>query len=81
MRKAFDTVDHEILISKLVKHGIAGNKNNWSKSHVTDRSQYCFVDGQAFDIVGEECGVPQGSCLGPLLFIVYFNDFEHCLEY
>ena len=70
-----------ILISKLVKYGITGNENNWFKSYLTNRSQYCFIDGQVSDIVGIECGIPQGSCLGPLLFIIYLNDFEHCLEH
>ena len=81
MKKEFDTVDHEIFISKLVKYGIAGNENNWLKSYLTTRSQYRSIDGQVSDIVGIECGFPQGSCLEPLLFIIYLNDFEHCLEH
>ena len=70
-----------ILISRLVKYGIKGNENNWFKSYLTNRSQYCFIDGQVPDIVGKESGIPQGSCMGPLLFIIYLNDFEHCLEH
>ena len=81
LKKAFDTVDHEILVSKLVKYGVIGNENNWFKSYLTNRSQYCSIDGQESEILGIECGIPQGSCLGPLLFIIYLNDFERCLEY
>ena len=79
LKKAFNTVDHEIRISKVAKYGIEGNENNWFKSYFTNRSQYCSNDGQVSDIVRIECGIPQGSCLGPLLFIIYLN--EHCLEY
>ena len=81
LKKAFDTVDHEILISKLAKYGITGIENNWFKSYLTNRSQYCSIDGQVSDIMEIDCGIPQGSCLGPLLFIIYLNDFEHCLEH
>ena len=48
---------------------------------LTSRSQYCSIDGQVSDIMEIECEIPQGSCLGPLLFIIYLNDFEHCLEH
>ena len=81
MKKEFDTVDHEILISKLKKYGIKGNENNWFQSYLANRSQYCSIDGQIIDILEIECGIPQGSCLGPLLFIIYLNDFEHCLKH
>ena len=81
LKKAFDTVDHELLISKLVKYGITANENNWFKSHLTNRSQYCSIDGQVSDIEEIECGTPQCSCLGALLFIIYLNDFERCLEH
>ena len=73
LKKAFDIVDHEILISKLVKYGIIGNENNWFKSYLPNRSQYCSIDGQVSDIVEVECRVPQGSCLGPLLFYYLFE--------
>ena len=81
LKKAFDTVDHEVLISKLAKYGITGIENNWFKSYLTNRSQYCSIDCQVSDIMEKECGIPQGSCFGPLLFIIYFNNFEHCLEH
>ena len=69
------------MISKLAKYRITGIKNNWFKSYLANRSQYCSIDGQVPDIKEIECGFPQGSCLGPLLFIIYLNDFEHCLEH
>ena len=81
LKKAFDTVDREILISKLAKYGITGIENNWFKPYLANRSEYCSIDGQVSDIMEIECGIPQGSCLGPLLFIIYLNDFEHCLEH
>ena len=80
LKKAFDTVDHEILISKLAKYGITGIENNWFKSYLTNRSQYCSIDGQVSDIMEIDCGIPQGSCLGPLLFIIYLNDLSTVLN-
>ena len=70
LKNTFDTVDHDILISKLVKYGITGNENNWFKSYLTNRSQYCSIDGQVSDIVEIQFNIPQGSCFGPLLFNV-----------
>ena len=81
MKKAFDTVDHEILVSKLAKYGVTGNENNWFRSYLINRSQYCSIDGQVSDIMELECEISQGSCLGPLLFIIYLNDFEHCIQH
>ena len=68
-------------VSKLAKYGITGIENNWFKSYLANRSQYCSIDVQVSDIMEIDCGIPQGSCLGPLLFIIYLNDFEHCLEH
>ena len=48
---------------------------------LTSRSQYCSIDGQVSDIMEIECEIPQGSCLRPLLFMIYLNDFELCLEH
>ena len=79
LKKAFDTVDHRILISKLSKYGIMGTPLRWFTSYVTDRKQYCQIDGHKSSLKTVHCGIPQGSCLGPLLFILYINDFKHCL--
>ena len=79
LKKAFDTVDHEILLSKLTKYGVVGTPLRWFTSYLTNRKQYCQVNGHKSSLKTVHCGIPQGSCLGPLLFILYVNDFEQCL--
>ena len=81
LKKAFDTVDHKILIDKLFKYGIKGKEREWFKSYLSGRKQFCSVNGQRSKTKEVICGIPQGSCLGPLLFIVYLNDFEGCLDF
>ena len=80
LKKAFDTVDHGILLSKLSKYGAVGTPLRWFASYLTDRKQYCQINGHKSCLKNVLCGIPQGSCLGPLLFILYANDFEQCLE-
>ena len=80
LKKAFDTVDHKILLSKLSKYGIRGSPHQWFTSYLTDRIQYCQIRGSSSQQKKVKCGIPQGSCLGPLLFILYVNDFERCLQ-
>ena len=53
----------------------------WFRSHLNERKQFCRVDGQNSKTVRVLCGVPRGSCLGPLLFIIYRNDLKNCLHY
>ena len=79
-KKAFDTVDHDILLAKLSAYGVDGVTYNLFHSYLTDRQQYCHVSGYGSSKKHVQCGIPQGSCLGPLLFIMYVNDFEQCLE-
>ena len=69
LSKAFDTLDHEILISKLNHYGIRGTANKWFYSYLEKRTQFVTIDSRII-----KCGVPQRSILGPLLFILYFND-------
>ena len=81
LKKAFDTVDHEILIGKLKVYGIDGLELEWFRSYLSCRQQYCALNGHKSSSQQVTCGIPQGSCLGPLLFILYLNDFESCLKF
>ena len=74
LKKAFDMVDHKILIDKLFKYGIKGKERESFKSYISGRKQFCSVNGQRSNTKEVLCGIPQGSCLGPLLFIVHLND-------
>ena len=80
LKKAFDTVDHKILLSKLQEYGAEGASHGWFTSYLTNREQFCYFDGSTSSKSSIECGIPQGSCLGPLLFVLYINDFENCLK-
>lgn len=80
LKKAFDTVDHEILLSKLDHYGFRGHSNNLIRSYLTGRSQFTVVNGKKSKIQNIETGVPQGSVLGPLFFILYINDIINCID-
>ena len=79
LSKAFDTIDHTILLSKLDHYGIRGIALDWFKSYLRDRKQYVHYKGSNSNKLNIECGVPQGSVLGPLLFILYTNDLPNRL--
>ena len=75
--KAFDTVNHDVLLQKLQHYGIRGSALKWFQSYLSDRCQYVTYIGQESSKKAINCGVPQGSILGPLLFIIYVNDLSN----
>ena len=73
LQKVFDTVDHRILLAKLNHCGIRGVSNDWFKSYLPNRNQYVSINGYESGLAAINCGVPQGSVLGPLLFLLYIK--------
>ena len=81
LQKGFDTVDHQILLVKLNHYGIRGVSNEWFKSFLSNRNQYVSINGYESGLAAINCGVPEGSVLGSLLFLLYIDGLNKAIKF
>ena len=81
MEKAFDNVGNQILLAKLNRYEIRRVSNNWLKSYLSDPNQYLSINGYESGLAAMNCGVPQGSVVGPLLFLLHINNFNQATKF
>ena len=80
LKKAFDTIDYEIILRKLANYGVDQSALRYFVSYLCNRSQKCSVNGALSSASRLICGVPRGIILGPLLFLIYINNLPNCLD-
>ena len=81
LEKAFDTLDHNILLHKLSHYGIRDIANHWFSSYLSNRKQFATINGFDSETQNFQCRVPQGSVLGSLLFLIYINDLHNYIKF